>query len=290
MRTRLTLLAAVVALAVAGSALAQPEPTAGCPASDNYGSDSTRGRFATVNGIRLYYEIHGDTGDPLLLLHGNGGSIARTGCQLHYFSTFRRVIAVDTRGHGKSEAGTDRFTYELMADDFAALLDHLGMPTADVMGHSDGGILGLVLAIRHPSKVRRLVSSSPNLRPDETAVLPFFIDGVKRQLVEVSRMIETNDTTRDWHVRKRQLDLMLEEPHISTASLKRITAPTLIISGDEDIMPLSHMIEIYSNIPQAQLLIVPGTTHGHPRARYELFNEMAKQFLTQPFVRPRNGR
>ena len=122
--------------------------------------------------------------------------------------------------------------------------------STDVLGHSDGGILGIALAMRYPQKVRRLVSSSPNLRPDPTALLPFFAEGVRKQSAQAAEMIKANDRSRDWVVRKRQLDLMLEEPNIPVSDLKRITAPTLIVGGDEDIMPLEHLIEIYTKIPK----------------------------------------
>ncbi len=198
------------------------------------------------------------------------------------------MIVADTRGAGKSEAGKERFTYELMASDLAALLDELKIESTDVLGHSDGGIIGLVLAMRYPSRVRKLVSSSPNLRPDSTAQFPFFTDGVRMDSQRAADMIKANDRSQDWVVRKRRLDLMLEEPNIPVNDLKRITAPTLIVGGDDDIMPLEHLVEIYKNIPKAQLFIIPGGTHG-VNLQYELFNRMATGFLEQPFTRLRSS-
>lgn len=272
------------------SAQSPPSPAAPqCPGLDSYGSDPSKGAFARVNGVATYYEIHGSgsAATPVLLIHGNGGSIVSRRCQLHHFAATRRVIAVDSRGRGKSEVGSERLTYELLADDVAALLDHLKIDSTDVLGHSDGGIIGLALAMRHPTKVRRLVSSSPNLRVDPAALVPFFSDRVRRDSEEAAAKIKAKDSSRDWAVRKRTLDLMLEEPNIPSSSLKRITAPTLIVGGDDDIMPLEHLVEIYKNIPQAQLFIIPGGTH-RVDLQYELFNAISSRFLDQPFVRLRS--
>jgi len=99
-------------------------------------------------------------------------------------------------------------------------------------------------------------------------------------------MLAKGDASRDWKRRKRQLDMMLEEPHISHEDLQRISAPTLIIGADSDAMPLSHFVEIYEHIPQAQLFIIPGATHLMHRLEQELYNLVASRFLDRPFTRP----
>ena len=137
--------------------------TPGCPEAPSYGNDTNAGHFAKVNGISLYYEIRGD-GPPLLLIHGNGGSIERVRCQIEYFSRSRRVIVADSRAHGRSDSGAGRLTYEQIADDLSALLGELKIDASDLWGHSDGGIVALLLAIRHPGQVRKVIASSANLR------------------------------------------------------------------------------------------------------------------------------
>jgi pimeloyl-ACP methyl ester carboxylesterase len=256
-----------------------------CGSSVQYGENAAAGRFATVNGIRLYYEIYG-TGPVLLLMHGNGGSIARMACQIAHFSLSHKVIAVDSRGRGKSEDGSEPFTFEQQADDFAALLDYEHVAKADVLGQSDGGIVALVMGIRHPDQVRRIVASAPNLRPDETALYPAVIAEVREGIAEANAKLAVRDTTRNWLRQKRQLEQDLNEPHISAVQVHSINAPTLLIGADEDLIRPEHYLEIYRSLPQAQLFIIPGTTHGGLLSS-ALFNEAVSRFLDEPFSRPK---
>jgi len=127
-----------------------------------YGDNKAAGRYLTTRGIKLYYETYGQ-GDPLLMLHINGGSIEVFTYQIPYFARNYRVIAVDSRAQGKSTDRKDSLTFEMMADDFNALLDSLHLDSCYVLGWSDGGISGLLLALRHPEKVKKLAVSGPNL-------------------------------------------------------------------------------------------------------------------------------
>jgi pimeloyl-ACP methyl ester carboxylesterase len=148
-----------------------------CVSSTPYGNNAAAGHFAIVNGIRLYYETYG-AGPALLLMHGNGSSIARMACQINYFSSSHKVIAADSHGRGMSEDGRTPYTFE-QADDFSALLEREHVDKADVLGQSDGGIIALVMGLRHANKVRRIVASAPNLRPDDTALFASVIAGIK---------------------------------------------------------------------------------------------------------------
>ena len=255
-----------------------------CPQTPTYGNDATAGHVAKINGISLYYESYG-AGPPLLLIHGNGGSINSTRCQIAYFSRSHRVIVADSRSHGRSGSGEGRLTFEQLADDLSALLLDLRIDASDVWGHSDGGIVALLLAIRHPQQVRAMVASSANLRPDETALTPSFFKNVRAGARTAADMIKAGDRSRDWTRRKRQLDLMLEEPHIPLSDLRKIAAPTLVIGADADIIPLAHTLEIGTNIPGAQLFIMPGATHGMPSAEHEFYNMVVARFLDRQFVR-----
>ncbi len=122
-----------------------------------YGDNKDAGNYALLNGIRLYYEIYGK-GDPLILLHGNGGNIKGMEHQIEYFSKQYRVIAMDCRGRGKSELGKDSLTYMQMTKDVASLLDYLQVDSTYIIGRSDGGIIGLLMGIYFPEKVKKIAA------------------------------------------------------------------------------------------------------------------------------------
>jgi pimeloyl-ACP methyl ester carboxylesterase len=263
-------------------AAGQPVP---CPSSIPFGQNPKAGHMATVNGIRMYYESYGK-GQPLLLIHGNGGFIAAWRCQILYFSRSYRVIVADNRAHGRTDDGTGPLTYEQMADDLAAMLDQAKAGPVDIIGHSDGGILGLLIAIRHPSQVKKLVASGPNLRPDATALVDWFVPSTEKIAKEAEAMMAKDDRSKNWRRIRRQNELMLNEPHIPLADLRRIEAPTLILGADDDMIRLEHFVEIYRNVPKSHLAILPGATHLVPTQQPEIYNAFAERFLKQPFVRP----
>ena len=134
-----------------------------------YGKNKAVGKYYSIRGFKMYVETYGQ-GKPLLFIHGNGGSINNFTKNIPYFATKYKVIIADSRAHGKSVDPTDSLSYEMMADDYAALLDQMKIDSAYVVGWSDGGINGLLMAIRHPGKVRKLAITGANLRPDTTAV------------------------------------------------------------------------------------------------------------------------
>src|SRR5689334_15941587 len=137
----------------------------------DYGNNPEAGNYYNNNGVKIYYEVYGE-GKPLVLLHGNGGSIKSRAPLIGEFAKKYKVIAFDSRCHGKSDCPAGYLTYEQMADDVDKTLQHLGIDSAYVWGHSDGAIVGLLLAIHHPDKVKKLLASGANLRPDSTAIEP----------------------------------------------------------------------------------------------------------------------
>lgn len=130
-----------------------------------YGNNKAAGNFIIVDGAKQYYEVYGQ-GEPLVLIHGNGGNIAYMKPQIEYFAKKYKVIVMDCRGRGKSELGNDSLTYKQMAKDIVAILDYLHLDTTYVVGRSDGGILALLLAIDYPQKVKKAVAFAANLTPD----------------------------------------------------------------------------------------------------------------------------
>lgn len=237
-----------------------------------YGDNKEAGGFKKVNGIRMYYEIYG-TGRPLIFLHGNGGSIRSARGKIEYFKQFYRVIAIDSRGHGKSiDTTTKELTYVQMADDISVLLDSLNIDSAFISGQSDGGILGLLLAIHHPNKVARLATYGANMFPGKKAV----VDEVDDLVLDTLK-VTTNFNTR------RLYSLMAYQPHITEKELQQIKCPVLIMTGDRDVIRLEHSIKLFNNIPNSNLFVMPGATHFGSVEKPELFNLVLADFLNRPF-------
>lgn len=252
-----------------------PKPVA------KYGSNAAAGKTFTHEGVRLYYEAYG-AGEPLLLVHGNGLGIASLSAQIDYFRRRYKVIAMDSRDQGRSGDSPDKITYEKMTDDLAALLDHLKTGPVNVLGWSDGGIEALLLGIRHPAKVKRIAAMAANLNPSEQALYPEFLALVK------SMMDATPPAAKETPQGKRQLkvtQMMFDEPHIDAKALEAITAPTLVLAGDHDLIRDEHTLEIYHHIPNSQLCIFPNATHMIPYDDPALFNGTVERFFRAPFVK-----
>ena len=279
-RTSAAFALALSAGAWIGLAQTQPaSPSSAAKHTPKYGSNPAAGQTFVHDGITLYYEVYG-AGEPLLMIHGNGASIASFGAQIDYFRRHYRVIAMDSRDQGKSADSPDKLTYEKMADDQAALLDHLKSPPAYVLGWSDGGIEALLLGIRHPAKVKKIASMAANLDP--TGAWPEVIAMAKSQLDSIPPTVrQTAQGRRELKVRQ----LVLEEPHIDPGSLKKISAPTLVLAGDHDLIIDEHTLEIYHHIPNSQLCIFPNATHMVPFDDPGLFNATVDRFFRTPFVK-----
>lgn len=250
-----------------------------------YGKNKAVGKYAEINGAKIYYEEYGK-GEPLLLIHGNGGSINSMGNQIDYFKSKYRVIIADSRGQGKSEMKTDSLTYEQITKDWEGLVNHLKLDSISIIGWSDGGIVALEMGISGNTKIKKMVTMGANLRPDSTAVNGWAVKEVGKSKKEVLSKIKQKDTTRNWKVEKQMLDLLGNQPNIPIKDLSKIKAKVLIVAGDEDIIKNKHSLEIYEHIPKAQLCIMPGETHFAPASNPVLFNEIANKFLSEPFKRP----
>lgn len=249
----------------------------------SYGQNATAGRTLWVNGIRLYREAYGQ-GSPVLLLHGNGQDISSMRHQITHLATRYQVVAPDSRGHGQSELGAGRLTDEQMADDMNALLEQLSLKQVFVLGWSDGGIIGLLLAINHPNKVGKLAVMGANLNP--AGAYPRALAWVAPQDQQAKAMIANGDTSQPWPLYRQHFDLLGKQPNIPVARLKSISAPTLVMAGDKDVIRDAHTLEIFHAIPQAHLCIFPGATHLVPAEDPESFNRTVERFFSEPFKRP----
>src|ERR1051325_423075 len=203
------------------------------------------------DGVELYYEVYG-SGEPLLLIHGNGGSSRDLTAQIAHFRKNYQVIAMDSRDQGRSGDSSTKITYEKMTDDQAALLEHLKLGAVNVVGWSDGGIEALLLAIRHPEKVKKLVSMAANLTPE--GLHPDAVRLIKDMLKDPKLPARDRKVT----------EMMLTEPQIKLTELEKITAPALILASDHDMISDEHTVDIFHHIPNAQLQIFANAMHTIP--------------------------
>lgn len=244
----------------------------------HYGNDGRSGHYLDTRGIKLYYEVYGQ-GEPLLFIHGNGGSINNFENQIPFFAAHYKVIAVDSRAHGKSADAGDSLTFEMMADDFNALLDSLHLSKAYVIGWSDGGINGLLLAIRHPDKVKKLAITGANLWPDTTGLTPYVFHLIEQGSAELRKKKQTPAVKNELKIS----DLDLFQPHITLDQLHTIQCPTLVIGGDHDAIPPRHTLLIAENIPQSYLWIIPNSGHSTPIFKKDQFNAQISDFFQKPY-------
>jgi pimeloyl-ACP methyl ester carboxylesterase len=268
-------------------------------------TDSQSG-YAPINGLQMYYEIHGSGGVPLLLLHG-GFSNIETDFQyvLPLLAANRLVIGVEQQGHGRT-ADIDRpFSYEQFADDTAALLEHLGIDQVDVFGYSVGSAVGTQLAVRHPEKVRKLVLAG-GVSYDPTGLYPeawatgeeMTAEAMAEVMKETpwgqayARLAPNPDDFLTYVEKKMAMDRAYQgwPPEM----IQSIAAPTLIIIGDSDIVRPEHTIEFFrllgggvpgdlTGLPKSRLAILPGTTHVTlPWENVDRLAAMIEEFLDAP--------
>lgn len=242
--------------------------------------------YVDISGISTYYEQHG-AGDPVLLLHGGFCSVETWRLQIDSLAARYRVHAPERPGQGRTADRAGPITFEHMVADSIAYLDSQGVERAHVIGFSDGGITGLLLAMDHPERVCSLVAISANLDPSG------FADG--ETTVDEAREDEVDDELRDLRAAYDRLSpdgpahgdvvwdklmaLWTSEPQIDSAALRRIVAPTLVLAGDRDSISTAHTALIARSIPGAQLCIVPDAGHLVTLDRPDLVNHVLHRFL-----------
>ena len=223
------------------------------------------GAFAEINGLRLYYEVHG-SGRPLVLLHGGVLTIDfMFGPLLPTLTERRQVIAVELQGHGRT-ADTDRaMSIDQLADDVAGLLAHLGIDQADVFGFSLGGLVGWSLVMRHPQIVRRLVVASADYRSREAthgeASGPMPTDA-DFQAMRVAYEAVAPDPNH-FDTLQAKVGTMVTKEYVGWTAddLRAVQAPTLVVIGDNDFVRVPDALEAAELLPHGQLAVLPGTTH-----------------------------
>jgi pimeloyl-ACP methyl ester carboxylesterase len=239
-------------------------------------------RTAAVNGIELGYQVFGQ-GEPLILLHGGFGSVEMFGPNVDALAAGRQVIGVDLQSHGRTPAVDRPMRFETMADDIAALIRHLELGKADVMGFSLGGGVALRVAIQHPDVVDRLVLVStpfksdgwhPEMRAAMKAMGPEVATPMKQTpMYEAYRQVASK--VEDWPVLVTQLTELLKLDYDWSAEVSRLSMPVMLVVGDADGLPPSHAVDFFgllgggkrdanwdrSGMTRHRLAILPGVTH-----------------------------
>lgn len=222
--------------------------------------------------IQLHY-IEQGSGQPLILLHGNGEDNSYFEHQIDLFSKHYRVIAIDTRGHGQSPRGEKPFTIKQFAEDLHDFMDEKGIEKAHILGFSDGGNIALTFALKHPEKVEKLILNGADLFPS----------GVKPRYqwpivvgYHIAKLF-ANKSEKAKH-NAELLGLMVNEPNIATSDLAKLTMPVLVIAGTKDMIKESHTKLIYKSLPNAQLSLIEGD-HFIANKNPKVFNAAVERFL-----------
>jgi pimeloyl-ACP methyl ester carboxylesterase len=227
---------------------------------------------AVVNDHRLFYAVHG-SGPTLVLLHGGGDSGEHSfERQLDFLAAQHRIVAPDQVGQGRTPDVPGPLNYTAMMEDTVALLHKLKLKHVDIVGFSDGGILGLMLAIRHPELLRRLVISGVNIAPE--GLNPDSLEDLRANQIPKPKTID-----------EKLAQLWLTSPTYQQLNLEllgKIQQPVLVISGDRDAITLEHTLKIFHALPNAELCVLPGTDHMTFSSRSAWLNPIIGEFLDRP--------
>lgn len=250
-----------------------PDP-APLPKADKTGT-------APVNGINMYYAVYG-SGPPVLLIHGGLGYADVWGAQVADLSRDHTVITAESRGHGRSTRNAEAYSYDLMSSDYLALLDYLKIDRTAIVGWSDGGIIGLDIAIHHPERLTRLFAQAANSKID--GVIPTVMENKTfASYIEkaggVYKKISPTPTEYDAFVTQIS-NMWASQPNWSDEDLKKITTPTAIVLGDHDeAISREHTDYLASTIPGAKLIILTDTSHFAMLQDPQGYNKAVRDFI-----------
>lgn len=259
----------------------------------------SQGKYANVNGLKMYYEIHG-AGKPLVMLHGGLGTVDMFGPVLSILTEIRQVSPVELQAHGHT-ADIDRpMSFELMADDIAALVQHIGFENADILGYSLGGGVALQTAIRHPEVVRKLVVVSAPCKSD--GWYPEVRAGMRSMNAEAAKAMVGSPMQQayasaapkpeDWPKLVAKVGQLVGQDYDWSAGVSALKTPTMIVIGDADSVRTAHAVEFFellgggkrdagwdgSGVSNARLAVLPGVTH------YNIFSSPMLASTVAPFL------
>ncbi len=247
----------------------------------------SKGKYADVNGLKMYYEIHG-TGEPLVLLHGGIATIDNSfGKLIPGLSKHHRVIALEQQGHGHTRDVDRPLSYEQMAEDTVALLAELKIEKADFFGWSDGAAVGLQIAIKHPQMVRKLAMIGTSYNND--GLEPEVVKGIASLTPEMIPRQFHDDYEKvapepgQWAgVVAKIRTMAVEWKGFSPKDLRGIKVPVLVMVGDRDIVRAEHAVEMFRLFPNAQLAVLPGVSHFGVVERSDWVLGMVTAYLDTP--------
>lgn len=239
--------------------------------------------WVSVNGIRMYYAVFNKEGkEPVFLLHGGFVSSDCWGFEVPLLAKTHQVIVVDNRGHGRSTLSDQPFSYDLMTSDVLNVMDSLQIPRASVVGWSDGGIIGLMIAMYHPERIDKLFAFGANYNqsgykdtPSDTSTARAFMSGAEASYRRLSA------TPGNFGALKKALGKMYGvAPDLAPAAIKKIKTPTAIVFGEhEQFIKREHFEELAKLIPNARLVMLKNVSHGAPLQDPEKFHEAVAAFL-----------
>ena len=218
--------------------------------------------FVKVNEINMHYEVYGE-GKPIILIHGNGENYKIFDKLINKLKSNFKVYAIDSRCHGESENTAD-ISYDLMTEDTIKFIKVLNIEKPILYGFSDGGIIGLMVAIKEPNLLSKLIISGAQLNPN----------GGKLYTVLLDKIVY-------FFTRNKLVKMMVKEPNINPSDLNNIKVPVHVIAGEKDLIKLRHTQTIANNIPNSTLYIVPNENHGSYIVNSEKIYDVMKEYITR---------
>jgi pimeloyl-ACP methyl ester carboxylesterase len=242
------------------------------------------GQYVDANGVRTYFEVTGE-GAPLILLHGGFCTVETFDAQTPALASRYRVFVPERRGHGRTPDVAGPISYEVMAQDTIAFIETIGVPSAHLVGWSDGALVALLVALRRPDLVRKLVliGQYVNLegaQPEQTALMELMTqDAFPPMFKHLYASVSPDGPDHFGVVFDKLIELWRGDPGIKVSELRTVTAPTLILVADDDVVSIEHAAAMQRALPDSQLAVVPGTSHALPMEKPDLANRLVLDFL-----------
>lgn len=229
--------------------------------------------FLQLSDVLIHYTESG-SGEAFLFLHGNGEDATYFAKQTEYFSSHYRVIALDTRAHGKSGRGNKPLTFETLSDDVFDAMELLGIAKAHVLGFSDGGNTAIMFTLKYPQKVESLLLNGANLYPFGMKCSVLTAIFLEYTILSFAALFK-----KELRAKNEIVSLMSRHPHIDPRELIDIHVPTAVLVGDQDMIRPAHSALIAKVIPNATLITIVGSDHFAAEKQPGRFNEIVEQFL-----------